>query len=136
MMRVQPDNAIISSISIIREKKQFVNKINFALSCILQSLRVTNPKYDDNITHLITELIHQDLAQVLNNYEDEEILQQVLSILMKLISFKSSIGMGIQETSILRGIEKNITNAIKSVEVRGGLFSYWWLFLTRCRNAM
>lgn len=71
MIRIQPDNAILSSISIIREKKQFANKINFALSCILQSLRVTNPKYDDNMTHILSEALYKDLALVLNNYEDE-----------------------------------------------------------------
>lgn len=70
MIRIQPDTAIISSINILREKKQFVNKINFALSCILQSLRVTNPKYDDNMTHILSEHLYKDLALVLNNYED------------------------------------------------------------------
>lgn len=36
---------------------------------------------------------------------------------MKLISFNASVGIGIQETNLLKGIEKNIGNVIKSAEV-------------------
>lgn len=125
MISIQPDSSIISSIAILREKKQFINKINFALSCILQSSRVTNPKYDDNMTHLIKESLYKDLATILNNYDDEEVCRQALIMLVKLLSFNNQVGVGISESSILKGIEKNINNVVKNAEVRSGVFSFW-----------
>lgn len=55
----------------------------------MQSLRVTNTKYDDNITHILQESLYKDLALVLSTYEDEEVCQYILTILLKLVSFKS-----------------------------------------------
>jgi hypothetical protein len=123
MIAIQPDSAIVSSISILREKKQFVNKINFGLNCIMQSLRVTNTKYDDNITHILLESLYKDLALVLSSYEDEEVCQNILAILLKLVSFKTEVGVGISESMFLKGVEKNINSVVKNVEVRNILCS-------------
>ena len=108
---------MVSSLHILREKKQFIHKISFALTCILQSLRPTNPKYEDNINYLLREAVWRDLALILTVYEDSEATQQVLRMLVQLLAFKNDIATQISETNILKGLAKNLIGVSKNVDV-------------------
>jgi hypothetical protein len=57
------------------------------------------------------------LTLTLENYNDEEVSQQILSILLKIVSYKREVGVGISESNFFKGVEKNLTNVVKNVEV-------------------